>query len=234
MRRPTAKPRTARRAELLDLAGVARESPAPTRSPPRWRVPLATDWHTVTLRRTPTGAEKRIASATARARRSGCRRAHRASASNRSSSCRPRRSRRDRTRWRRRGSTAAAASANTCSRPRRRLSATRRTTAGGVRDVHDSAGAQSGRAVRLRRRLRRSLRSPAAARRADDARLRRRVSPVHRAGGRGQRRPCKVQTRNLKLQSAETRKSRNRTSLKSEVVISWLFSRVRMKVPRRI
>ena len=50
----------------------------------------------------------------------------------------------------------------------------------------DSAGAQSDRAVRFRRRLRRSIASASGAGRADEPRLRRRVPPVHRAGRRRQ------------------------------------------------
>ena len=69
-------------------------------------------------------------------------------------------------------SRAASASVNICSRPKRRSFATcatrRRRTAARLRD---SAGAQSDRAVRFRRRLRRSVRSSPAARRADEPRL---------------------------------------------------------------
>ena len=55
-------------------------------------------------------------------------------------------------------------------------------------DVHDPAGAQPDRAVRFWRRVRRSIASPSGTRRADQPRLRRRLPSVHRAGGRRQRR----------------------------------------------
>ena len=88
-------------------------------------------------------------------------------------------------------------------RPRRDARRPRRASA----HLHDPAGAQSDRPVRFRRRLRRSLRSAPAARRADEPRLRRRLPSVHRAGRRRQRRTGRssVTKSNVRSQKSEVR-----------------------------
>ena len=183
IRRPTSEAAEARRAEVFDLAGVARDH-LPDAVAAALTIPLATEWHHVTFARRRLLARRDASSLRSAGRPDPAdRRAHR-----------PRR-RADHPRLggagvagparaaRRRGSTAAAASASTCSRPRPPSSATRRRRPAASRIFTDPAGAQSDRPVRFRRRLRRSLASAPGAGRADQPRLRGRVSPVHRAGG---------------------------------------------------
>src|SRR6185312_8239490 len=60
--------------------------------------------------------------------------------------------------------------------------------------LHRAPGAQSARALRFRGRLRRSIRSAPAARRAHEPGIRGRLSPVHRAGRRREWRPRRTRS----------------------------------------
>ena len=167
-----------RRDHALDaVAGGARH-------PGRHRPHLAT----FSARRR-TGAEKRIGVRPAGRAGPAPGGSRRSRAPSRSFSSAPRRRR---ARTRARGTAArdcAAAPASTRrlrgSRPSRRA---RSISTAGSRVFRHSAGAQSRWSARFRRRLRRAVRPAPAARRADRSRLRRRLPPVHRAGGgRGRR-----------------------------------------------
>ena len=115
VRRPTTEEAEARRAEVLDLSGVARDHLADAVAG-SLAIPLATDVHADPVRARRLLA-RRNPSPLRPSRRAwcACSRSWRRSTSSRSCWSRPRPSRPVRTRWRGRGSTAAAASASTCS-----------------------------------------------------------------------------------------------------------------------
>jgi hypothetical protein len=188
IRRATIEAADTRRAEVFDLAGIARDHLADAVAA-ALTLPLASDWHTVTFASDGywRGETHRICD-----RPAGSHPARRRTD-------RPGRRAADR----RVGSAAGAGSAHAgggaarWTRPARRLPAVHRSRRRQRRHqhlrrrahLHHSAGAQSDRAVRLCRRLRRPVAPAPRSHRARERRLRRRVSPVHRAGRRRQRRP---------------------------------------------
>ncbi len=184
---PTTEAAEARRAEVLDLAGVARDHLTDAMAG-ALAVPLVTESHTI-----PFAPEVVLARRNAPSRATGPREpgaaARRAGRSRRRADrcSSPRlRNRPDRTRWRPlrldgRGRLGEYLQSSEAAIVRDALQRRRGRTAA---DLHDSAVAQSDRAVRFRGRIRRSIRSTPAARRADEPRLRGRVPAVHRARGR--------------------------------------------------
>ncbi len=187
IRRPTSEAADARRAEVFDLAGIARDHLADAVAA-ALTLPLASDWHTVTFAQDGywRGETHRLCDRPASLIRLideliglGAEQLIVVSAAPQTPG----------------PHTLAAARVD----GRGRLGDYLQSTEAAVvqrRDEHDRrrahlhhpARAQSDRTVRFRRRLRRSIASPAPARRADQRRIRGRVSPVHRAGRRRQRR----------------------------------------------